>query len=112
MILSFLKYTSSISYFINNMLTSLFFTILRTIAIPYVTILFLSGTALGEKNAWMAVTIVVVIVTIISVIWQAVKILGNTVFLKGGRVLTLIITIVIEIIAAVGFVIAYQSKFG
>lgn len=93
------------------MLTSLFFTILRTVAIPYVTILFLSNS-LGEKNAWMAVTIVVVIVTIISIIFQALKILGNTVVLRGGRVIQLIITIIIEIIAAVGFVITYQSKFG
>jgi len=94
------------------MLTSLFFTILRTVAIPYVTILFLSQTALGEKNAFLAVTIVVVIVTIISVIWQSIKIMGNTFVLRGGRVLTLLITIIIEIVAAAGFVIAYQSRFG
>ncbi|MEP7104059.1 MAG: hypothetical protein ABI721_05105 [Candidatus Dojkabacteria bacterium] len=94
------------------MLTSLFFTILRTVAIPYVAIIFLSQTALGEKGAFIAVTVTVVLVTIIALIWQVLQILGNTVVLRGGKVFTLIITIIIEIIAAVGFVIAYQSKFG
>ncbi len=94
------------------MLTSLFFTILRTVAIPYVTILFLSNTALGPQNAFLAVTIVVVIVTIISVIWQSIKLMGNTVVLRAGRVMELLLTIIIEIIAAAGFVIAYQTRFG
>lgn len=94
------------------MFTSLFFTLLRTVAIPYVTILILGNTALGPQNAFLAVTIVVVIVTIISVIWQSIKIMGNTVVLRAGRVMELLLTIIIEIIAAAGFVIAYQTRFG
>lgn len=81
------------------MMMSLFWTILRSIAIPYVAILILSETALGEKGAILAVGIALLIVTIVSIGWNVLKIVGNTILLRGNTVLVLILSVVIQIAA-------------
>lgn len=93
------------------MLGHLFGVILRTIAIPFVAIVILSGTFLGERGAWLAVIITLLIVNGIAVIIDIIKVFPNSLLLKGGKVLTLIISIIIEVGSVVAFIALYSSKF-
>jgi hypothetical protein len=85
------------------MFNVIFYTVLRTIAIPIVLILILQNSFLGPKGAILAVTLSLTIVNILSIIWQVFKLLGNTMLLKGGRVLKLSVRILIEVITTLGF---------
>jgi len=89
----------------------LFGTILRTIAIPIVAILILQNTFLGERGAWLAVIIALLIINAFTIIFNIIKILPNTLLLKSKKVVTLILSIIIEIGSVIGFIIVYSSKF-
>lgn len=93
------------------MITHLFSVILRCIAIPIVAILILQNTPLGERGAWLAVLITLVIVNGISIIIDIIKIFPNSLLLKGGKVFTLILSIIIEVGSVVAFLAFYSSRF-
>lgn len=93
------------------MIGQLFGVILRTIAIPLVAILILQGTFLGERGAWLAVIITLLIVNGLAVIVDVIKLFPNSLFLNGGRVITLIISIIIEVGSVIAFLALYSSKF-
>lgn len=80
-----------------HLINSLFWIFLRSVAIPFVAILLLQETALGEKGAVLAVGIALLLVTAVSIIWNGLKIVGNTLLLRGWTVIELILTIVIQI---------------
>lgn len=90
---------------------SIFAVILRTLAIPIVAILILQNTFLGEKGAWLAVIITLVIVNGIAVMVDVIKIFPNSLLLKGGRVAMLLFTIAVEVGSVVFFLAFYSSKF-
>lgn len=93
------------------MVTHLFSVILRCVAIPIVAILILQNTPLGERGAWLAVLITLVIVNGISIIIDIIKIFPNSLLLKGGKVFTLILSIIIEVGSVVAFLAFYSSRF-
>lgn len=93
------------------MLSHLFTVILRTVAIPIVSITILQNTFLGEKGAWLAVIIGMVIINGIAVIIDIIKIFPNSLLLKGGKVITLILSILIEVGSIVAFVALYSSRY-
>ena len=89
----------------------MFGVILRSVAIPIVAILILQRTALGEREAWLAVIITLVIVNILAIIVNIFKILTNSLLLRGGRVISLIISTAIEIISPIVFIVLYLQRF-
>lgn len=93
------------------MVTHLFSVILRCVAIPIVAIFILQNTPLGERGAWLAVLITLVIVNGISIIIDIIKIFPNSLLLKGGKVFTLILSIIIEVGSVVAFLAFYSSRF-
>ena len=92
------------------MFNVIFYTVLRTLAIPIVIILILQNSFLGPKGAFLAVTLSLTIVNIFSIFWQTFKVLGNTMLLKGGRVLRLTVRILIELVTTLGFWIYFFSN--
>lgn len=93
------------------MITGLFFTILRSVAIPYVAYILLRESALEEKGAILAIAIALVITNGIAIIWNIIKIIPNTVLLRSNTVLKLTLDIGIQL-ASVGFVwYVYLSRY-
>lgn len=93
------------------MFSTLFFTLLKSIAIPIVVIMLLQSTMLGEKGAFLAVTIALSLYTVFSVLMKLLRIMGNTITLRGKRVIILALTIIIEIASVIGFWLTYTSRF-
>ncbi len=93
------------------MFIRLFFTIVRSIAIPIVAFLMLRNSFLGEAGAFLVVTIAASIINAVSILFGIVKILPNALLLRGTRVLSLILSIVIEIASVVGFWLFYLTKY-
>ncbi len=93
------------------MIETLFWVILRSVAIPYVAFILLKDTFLGEEGALLAIGISLFIVTLISISWNFVKILGNTILLRGEKVIILIIKIAIQIIAVLFIWFHYFSQY-
>lgn len=93
------------------MLEHLFGVILRTIAIPVVAILILQNTFLGERGAWLAVIIALLIINGLAIIVNIIKIFPNSLLLKGGKVFMLILSIVIEVGSVIAFVALYSQRF-
>lgn len=84
-------------------MNSLFWIVLRSIVVPYVAYLMLRESFLGDKGALLAVAIALAIVTGLSLIFNLLKILGNTVLLRGHSILMLGLTIIIQLIS-LGFI--------
>jgi hypothetical protein len=82
-----------------HLINSLFWIFLRSVAIPFVAILLLKETALGERGAVLAVGIALLLVTAVSIVWNGLKIVGNTLLLRGWTVIELILTIVVQLAA-------------
>jgi len=93
------------------MVSDLFFTILRSVAIPYVAFILLKGTALGEQGSLLAVGIALTIVNIFSVIFNIIKIIPNTLLLRGNAVLGIILRIIIQLGSVLVIWYYYLSKF-
>lgn len=93
------------------MFEALFWVILRSVAIPYVAILLLRETFLGEEGALVAVGLSLLIVTLVSILWNILKILGNTIMLRGERVVILIVKILIQIFAVAAIWFHYFSTY-
>jgi hypothetical protein len=85
--------------------------VLRSIAIPIVMITLLKNSFLGEQGAWLAVIITLTLVNLVSIVVQLLKILANSLLLKGGKVVGLIITIGVEIVSVIVFWIVYLNRF-
>jgi len=85
------------------MISVIFFTVLRTLALPIVVILILKESFLGLDGAFLGVVIAITISNIISLGWKVLKIIGNTVLLRGKSVIILILKIAIEILSTAGF---------
>ncbi|MCA9380634.1 hypothetical protein KC678_00015 [Candidatus Dojkabacteria bacterium] len=81
------------------MIESLFWVILRSIAIPLVAYMSLRTTFLGEQGALLAVGIALAIVTVTSLAWNILKIIGNTLLLRGEAIVFLLLQIAIQIIS-------------
>lgn len=82
---------------------SLFFTILRSVAIPAIAILLLRSSFLGEQGATLAVTISLTVVNFFLILWQVIKIIPNIVLLRAAHLVKLLIEIAIEIASVIGF---------
>lgn len=93
------------------MINSLFWIALRSIAIPFVAILLLKETPLGEDGAVLAVGIAMFIATLISLIWTGMKVVGNTLLLRGNAVVKLLISLGVQIISLIFIWIYYFSNF-
>lgn len=93
------------------MVTSLFWIILRSVAIPFVAVLILKETPLGEDGAVLAVGIAMFIATLISLAWNAFKVVGNTLLLRGNTVVRLITSMGIQIISLIFIWLYYFSNF-
>lgn len=93
------------------MLTKLFFTILRSVAIPLVAYFGLKSSFLGESGAFLAVTIALSVINVFSILFGIVKILPNALLLRGTRVITIILSIIIELGSIIGFWVYYFLVF-
>jgi hypothetical protein len=93
------------------MFTTIFWTILRSIAVPYVAFLILRDTPLGLEGTVLAIAIALSIVTIISLLFSAIKIFGNAILLRGEAVLSLIIKTAIQVGAVLFIWGYYLSEF-
>lgn len=89
------------------MFSVLFYSILKNFALPLVAILVLQPT-IGLKNAVLAIAITLTFVNLIVLLFQGLKLLGNTVLLKGKAVMYLILRMVIEVVAIFSFWIYYS----
>lgn len=89
-------------------MTGLFFTILRSVAIPFVAYLFLKETPLGEQGAVLAIGVATLITSLVSIFWNIIKIIPNTILLRGNSVLLLIMRIGVQVIS-VAFIWAYYA---
>lgn len=92
------------------MFSTIFSAILRCIAIPIVAYLALQP-AIGDKGAFLTVTIALTVTNILSIIWQVIKILPNLVLLRGGRIIRSFIRIFIEVASIIGFWLYYLANF-
>jgi hypothetical protein len=93
------------------MFQSIFFVLLRSVAIPFVAFLLLRETALGEKGALLAIGIALTATTLLSLVWNVIKIFGNTLLLRGSAVIGLIIRIAIQVIVLIGIWSYYFATF-
>lgn len=92
------------------MFMTIFFSIIRCLVIPLVAFYALQPS-LGDKAAFLVVTIALTVTNILSIIWLAIKILPNMVLLRGGKIFKSIIRIVIEVTCIIGFWIYYLTTF-
>lgn len=81
--------------------------LLRNIGVPLAAIFLLSQTALGLQGAFLAVAIVLTIANILSIFIQLLKIFGNALTLRGGRVIVQIFSIIFEIVTVVLYWLYY-----
>ncbi len=81
----------------------LFFTFLRSIAVPIVAFLLLRETYLGEAGSFLAITIALTLVNVFVIISQIIKIFPTILLLHTERVIGLILSIIIEIICIITF---------
>ncbi len=88
---------------------SLFFTILRSVAIPYVSYMFLKNTALGDEGALLAVGIALTISNVMAIIWNLIKIVPNTILLRGHAIIGIFLKIAIQVLSA-GYLWYYYAK--
>jgi hypothetical protein len=93
------------------MITSIFWIVLRSVAIPFVAVLILKETPLGEDGAVLAVGIAMFIATLISLAWNAFKVVGNTLLLRGNTVVRLITSMGIQIISLIFIWLYYFANF-
>lgn len=92
------------------MFITIFASAIRCIAIPIVAFLALSPT-MGEKPAFLIVTIALTVTNILSIIWQGFRIIPSLMLLRGGKILRIILRIIIEIVSTVGFWIYYLRNY-
>lgn len=92
------------------MFTTLFVSILKSVAIPIVAFIILQPI-FGDRASFLIVTITLTVTNVLSIIWQLLKILPNLVLLKGGKIIRLILTIFIEVASVVGFWLYYLANF-
>lgn len=86
------------------MFTTIIWVIIRSVIIPYLAFLLLRdanifGWEPGEKGALLVIGIALAIVTALSLIWNFIKIVGNTLLLRGNAVLVLIFKVVLQLVA-------------
>ncbi len=93
------------------MLIRIFFTVLRSIAIPIVAYLALRTSFLGDAGAFLAVSIAATVINIVSILFGVVKILPNALLLRGMKVVGIILSIIIEVASIAGFWLYYFIKF-
>ena len=92
------------------MFVTIFSAVIRCLAIPIVAFLFLQPS-LGDKAAFLVVTIALSVTNILSVIWQLLNILPNLVLLRGGKIIKSSIRIFIEIASIIGFWLYYLMNY-
>lgn len=87
----------------------LFFLLLRTVGLPIAAIFIISRTWIGLEVGFLGVNVVLTIMTIPMLLWDIVKVVPNLALLRTSRVMWLLVEIVIQIVALLGFWIAYAS---
>ncbi len=93
------------------MMNELFWVTLRSVGIPIAAYFMLRNSFIGEQGTILAIGIAMFIVTGISFIWNFLKIIGNTLLLRGEVVIILFIKVLIQIVS-LGFVwIYYLERF-
>jgi hypothetical protein len=85
------------------MSTTIFFTTLRVIALPYVAFRLLANSFLDEKNAFLVVCIALTITIVFSIFLQILKLFSNIIFLKPQSAFTRFLVIAIEVSSMFGF---------
>lgn len=80
---------------------SLFWTILRSIIVPLGAYFGLRETNLGEEGAVFAVATALTVVTIVSMVISAFKLLGNTLLFRGNAIIKITVTSLIQITALI-----------
>lgn len=93
------------------MFEKIFFTVLRSIAIPYVFFLILSQGFLEEDIAWLAVSIALTFSVALSLLWQVFMLIPKAVLLKGRKIIYTFLVMAIEIASVVGFWYYYFSEY-
>lgn len=93
------------------MFTTIFWTVLRSVAVPYVAFIILRDTPLGLQGSVLAIAIALSVVTLVSLFLSALKIFANTILLRGEAILTLIIKSAIQIGAVLYIWGYYLSEF-
>jgi hypothetical protein len=86
-------------------------TVLSTIAIPYVSILILENSFLGEQGAWLAVIVATTITNLISIIANIIKVIPKMIFLRIRKILMITLDSLIRIMVTAGFILYYSHKF-
>lgn len=93
------------------MYETVFSTILRSVAIPIIFFFILENTFLSEEQSFLAVTITLTLLTVISLFFQILSILPKLMLLKGKKLVRLSVRIFIEILALFGFWYYYLLNF-
>lgn len=90
---------------------SIFFTVLRSVAIPIAAVYLLSKTALGEEGALIAVGLALLVTNALAILWNIIKLLTNAILLKPGHVFRILIVIGIQIISVALIWVYYLSNY-
>lgn len=103
-----------ITSFITRILNSLiavpsvfFYSILKSVAVPIVSILVLQYTFLGLKGAFLAVVITLTIVNIFSVIILSLRLMTHALMLRTNKMVKVLVRISIEVLSVVAFWLIY-----
>jgi len=89
-----------------------FFLLLRTIGLPIAAIFIISRTWIGLEVGFLGVNVVLTIMTVPLLLWDVIKIVPNLALLRTSKVMWLLVEIVIQVVALLGFWIAYASIAG
>ncbi|BCX14073.1 MAG: hypothetical protein KatS3mg085_605 [Candidatus Dojkabacteria bacterium] len=93
------------------MFQTVFFTTIRTIAIPYVAYRILSSGFVAESNALLIVCIGLTITVALSLLFQILRLFTNIILLKPQSAFQRFVTILIELASVAGFWYYYIVNF-
>lgn len=93
------------------MFEAILWVVIRSVVIPFIAFQLLKETFLEEQGALLAIGIALLITTAFSLIWNIFKILGNTIMLKGGAVIRLILIIVLQLVSLAVIWFIYLNEY-
>lgn len=89
----------------------LFTLVLKNVALPVVFYLILRSSILDDENAFLAIVLTLTIVNGLQILIQLIRILTNSMMLKGRKVTRLLITIGFELVSVAAFWYYYLANF-
>lgn len=84
------------------MFVTVFFTLFRNLAVPIVAF-FSVKNIIGDKNAFIAVLIVLSVLTFISVLWQFLRVIPDILLVNTNGIFKIAVKIILEICILAGF---------